>query len=323
MVLDALRQDLELRIEVISTKGDRIVDVALSKIGDKGVFVTEIEQALRDGRIDIAIHSAKDLPSQLMAGLILGAFPQRADPRDMLVLPQLRGFALDLQRVTEPSLDPRGFVPQGARIGTSSLRRASQLLALRPDLQISEMRGNIDTRLRKLAAGQHDAIVLAAAGLQRLGLIPHDVSNTPQPFTSEGAAFIGLPLSIDIMLPAAAQGALGLECRADDAPLIALLRPLNHAITQACVTAERAFLRTLEGGCQVPVAAYATAKKGRLHLRGLVASLDGAAVVRGEYKGVVAHAEKLGQALANQLLADGASDITNLAGWRGKNSHNR
>jgi hydroxymethylbilane synthase len=296
---------LSIRIEVISTKGDRILDVALSKIGDKGVFVTEIEQALRDGRIDLAIHSAKDLPSVLMNGLVLGAIPQRADARDMLIVAQPRK---PRQKATA-LLEPLGLMKHGAHIGSSSLRRASQLLALRPDVRMGEMRGNVDTRLRKLAEAQHDAIVLAAAGLQRLGLIAHNESNTPQTFASDGATFVAVPLSIDVMLPAAAQGALGIECRADDAPTLALLHPLNHPTTQACVTAERAFLRALEGGCQVPIAAYAIANKGTLRLRGLVASLDGAAMVRGEREGDAAQAEQLGHALAQQLLGDGATAI--------------
>ncbi len=312
LVAAALQQahpDLSIHIEVISTKGDRILDVALSKIGDKGLFVTEIEQALRDGRIDLAIHCAKDLPSQLMDGLILGAIPQRADARDMLVVAQPRGSDRKPKMKAVALLDPRGLVRHEARIGSSSLRRASQLLALRPDLHMGEMRGNIDTRLRKLAEGQHDAIVLAAAGLQRLGLITLDEANTAQTFISDDAAFIALPLAVEVMLPAAAQGALGIECRAGDGRTRALLQPLNDPTTQACVTAERAFLRALEGGCQVPIAAYATANKDALHLRGLVASLDGAAMVRGEREGDVATAEQLGHALAQQLLADGATAI--------------
>jgi hydroxymethylbilane synthase len=308
LVAAALQQahpGLSIRIEVISTKGDRILDVALSKIGDKGLFVTEIEQALRDGRIDLAIHCTKDLPSQLMAGLVLGAIPTRADARDMLIAVQPRKSH---RKVVAP-LDPRGLLRHAAHVGSSSLRRASQLLALRPDVQISEMRGNVDTRLRKLAEGQHNAIVLAAAGLQRLGLIARDESNLPQTFVSDGAKFVAAPLSIDVMLPAAAQGALGIECRADDAHTLTLLQPLNDPTTQACVTAERAFLQMLEGGCQVPIAAYATANKGVLHLRGLVASLDGAAMVRGARVGDVASAEQLGHALAQQLLGDGATAI--------------
>jgi hydroxymethylbilane synthase len=306
LVATALRQThpgIEIHIEVITTTGDRILDVALSKIGDKGVFVSEIEQALCEGRIDLAVHSAKDLPSRLMTGLTLGAIPPRADARDVIVVPQ---------EATSESLG-LAQLKHGAHIGSSSLRRTSQLLALRPDLHLSEMRGNIDTRLRKLAAGlgkdRHDAIVLAAAGLQRLGLLSLNFSNAPQTFTSDGAAFMALPLSLEVMLPAVAQGALGIECRADDVHTLALLQPLNDPITQACVIAERAFLRALEGGCQVPIAGYAEAEQGQIYLRGLVASLDGASVVRGARIGGVAQAAQLGQTLAHHLLANGAANL--------------
>ena len=302
-VAQALRDahpGLEIGIEIISTKGDRVLDIALSKIGDKGLFVKEIEQALGEGRIDLAVHSAKDLPSRLMDGLMLGAIPARADACDALVI--LNG------QHTSSSF---GLValPHAAHVGSSSLRRASQLRALRADVRIGEIRGNVDTRLHKLAHGQYDAIVLAAGGLHRLGLIAPQPSDAPQTFASGGSSFTALLLPTHLMLPAVAQGALGIECRADDERTLALLQPLNDADTCACVTAERAFLRTLEGGCQIPVAAYATITNRVLHMRGLVASLDGATGVRGECAGDVAQAETLGHALANQLLANGGAAI--------------
>ena len=301
-VADALRlahPELQITIETISTKGDRILDVALSKVGDKGVFVKEIEQALCDGHIDLAVHSAKDLPSQLAPNLTLGAIPTRADVHDVMVT------SASLNVITPSLLHSQHafpILPNNAHIGSSSLRRASQLRALRPDLRISDVRGNVDTRLRKLAAGQYDGIVLAAAGLDRLGL-------SGQHFESEGAQFTRLPFELDQMLPAVAQGALAIECRADDTRTLHWLRALDDPITRACVTAERAFLRRLEGGCQVPIAAYAKVQANGLHLRGLVAALDGTQMVRGEQTGVLQDAEPLGITLAERLLAEGGAQI--------------
>ncbi len=294
LVADALRQahpELQIDIEVISTKGDRILDAALSKVGDKGLFVTEIEQALCNGGIDLAVHSAKDLPSQLAANLILGAIPTRADVRDVLVTP------------SSPTLSPLHLrLSKSAHVGSSSLRRASQLRALRPDLRISDVRGNVDTRLRKLAAGHYDAIILAAAGLHRLGLRgPHIVSEDTQ--------FDVLPFDLDQMLPAVAQGALAIECRADDVEILRWLSALDDPATHACVDAERGFLRRLEGGCQVPIAAYAEIQGERLYLQGLLATLDGSRMVRGAHAGQIVGAVQLGEALADQLLAAGGSTI--------------
>ncbi len=297
LMADALRQahpELQIDIEIISTKGDRILDVALSKVGDRGVFVTEIEQALCEGRIDLAVHSAKDLPSQLASNLTLGAIPARADPRDVLVTPS-----------SPHLLTPSSFqilLAKNAHVGSSSLRRASQLRALRPDLRITDVRGNVDTRLRKLAAGQYDGIILAAAGLQRLGLSGLQIE-------SEGARFDVRPFELDQMLPAVAQGALAIECRADDAAALHWLNAINDPITQACVDAERAFLRRLEGGCQVPIAAFAEMQGETLYLRGLLAALDGTRIVQGRRSGPSVDAMQLGESLAEQLLAEGGTAI--------------
>jgi len=324
IVAGALRQahpGLEVRVIVISTKGDRVLDVALSKIGDKGLFVKELETALLAGEIDIAVHSAKDLPSRLPDGLTLAAFLPRGDVRDAVVV-----------RATAPlsSTDDvlSSVLPRGAHIGTSSLRRMCQLRAARPDLRISDVRGNVDTRLRKLAEGQFDALVLAAAGLERLGFIErgadgqpitvdlwglnagfiaHDATKkTPEVLNSQ---LVAVPLPTTVMLPAVAQGVLAIETRADDEHVQALLHPLNDADTQSAAIAERAFLRALEGGCQVPIAAYAHINRGRVWLTGLIGSLDGASVVHDTREDAVHNAEVLGNSLATHLLDAGGRDI--------------
>lgn len=264
---------LEVGVEQITTKGDLILDRPLSAIGDKGLFVSEIEQAMRERRVDLAVHSAKDLPSELPPDMALAALPARENPLDALV--SLRG-----ERLAE--------LPEGARVGTSSLRRACQLRAIRPDLRVADLRGNVDTRLRKLREGQYDAIVLAAAGLRRLGL----------------AGEITELLSPAQMLPAVSQGALGIEARAGDAELAALLAPLDHPATRLAVTTERAFLARLGGGCQVPIAAYAQAEGDQIQLGGMVGARDGR-VVRGARRGPAANPSALGTALADELLANG------------------
>lgn len=297
MMADALRRahaDIEVVTQVITTRGDRVLDVALSKVGDKGLFVSEIESALSCGEIDLAVHSAKDLPSQLAQGLTLGAIPARADPADVLVL-----------RAPVSERNPLAALSQRAHVGSSSLRRASQLRALRPDLHITDVRGNVDTRLRKLAEGQYDALVLAAAGLARLGMGQTE-------FVSEGVSFTALRFDVDTMLPAVAQGALAIECRAEDTATLALLKSLDDLDTHACVLAERALLRRLEGGCQVPIAAYATLSQHKLHLRALIASLDGTRMVRAQGMGHMAQAIDLGTVVAEQLLADGGAAIVGM-----------
>ncbi|MEZ4483625.1 MAG: hydroxymethylbilane synthase [Syntrophotaleaceae bacterium] len=277
--LQQLHPGLQVELTKIQTEGDRILDVPLAKIGGKGLFVKEIEEALLDGRIDLAVHSMKDVPTALPSGLELRCITERADPRDCLVLAVPAKSLADL--------------PQKARIGTSSLRRRAQLLHLRPDLHISDMRGNVDTRLRKMHEEGLDGIVLAAAGLKRLGYEKH----------------IGLYLEPADCLPAIAQGALGLECRSDDEATHALLAPLHHPATATAVTAERAFLARLEGGCQVPVAGYAQLLDNRLHLTGLVASIDGNEVLTDRLSCPPAEAADAGAALAEILLRCGADRI--------------
>lgn len=276
-LLRAREPGLEVRLHELVTKGDKILDVALARVGGKGLFVKEIEDALLARDAEIAVHSMKDLPAVLAEGLQLGAVPEREDPRDALCSPRWKTWAA---------------LPQGARVGTSSLRRSAQLLALRPDLRIEMVRGNVETRLRKASEGL-DAVVLAFAGLRRLGLAEH-------------ATYVFPP---EEMLPAVAQGALALEARTDDPATLARLAPLDHAETRVRVEAERGLLRRLEGGCQVPIAAHATVADGRVSLRALVASLDGTRAVRGEISGPSAEARDLGETLGDELLGKGARQI--------------
>jgi hydroxymethylbilane synthase len=256
-------------------------------VGDKGLFVKELEVALLQGEVDLAVHSGKDLPSLLPDGLMLAVFPHRVDPRDALVLPR----GTDSSQIP-PSLDA---LPQGAVVGTSSLRRACQLRAMRPDLDLRDVRGNVDTRLRKLDEGQYDALVLASAGLQRLGLGDR----------------ISARLPAEVMLPAVAQGALAIEARADDSRTLDLLSVLDDRETRIAVLAERACLRRLEGGCQVPIAVYTEVppQTESFVLRGLVGAVDGSVVVRDEQQGSVNNPEAAGLALAEKLLSQGAADL--------------
>jgi hydroxymethylbilane synthase len=264
----------ECRIEIIKTTGDKITDVPLAKVGTKGLFTKEIEEALLDGRADLAVHSLKDLPTELPEGLILAAVPEREDPRDAVIGKRLADL------------------PQGARVGTSSLRRSAQLRKLRPDLTIESVRGNLDTRLRKLDEGQYDAILLAAAGLKRLGWGDR----------------IAEVLPAETMCSAVGQGALAIETRQAGAGFDAA-SSLDHADTHAAVLAERGVLGALGGGCQVPIGAHATVDGGKLHLLGLVASPEGDEVIRGESQGAAEDAESIGRALGNELLARGARRI--------------
>jgi len=271
--LRTLHPGLEVRVQRITTKGDVMRDVPLARIGGRGVFVDAIEDALRERAIDVAVHSAKDLPSRVPEDLTIAAFLERADPRDVLV--SRTGRLLDLA--------------PGARVGTSSQRRVSLIRALRPDLQTSDLRGNVDTRLRKLDAGDYDAIVLAGAGLTRLGL------------TSRVTEW----LPVDSFLPSPGQGALAIEVRADDAELRTLIRPLAHAATEAALAAERAFLAQLGVGCAAAVGAYASVGRGdRLTLRAMIGAPDGRSV-RGEATDRIARATQLGESLAERLLATG------------------
>ncbi len=279
-VADLLRQKepgLTVVLHELMTRGDRILEVPLAQVGGKGLFVKEIEDALINGDAEIAVHSMKDLPALVAGGLAIGAVPLREDPRDALCSPKWKTF---------------DKLPKGARVGTSSLRRSAQLKALRPDLVTEVVRGNVQTRLDKASQGL-DAVVLAYAGLRRLGLDGH----ATQVFSPEE------------MLPAVAQGALALEARADDAVTMKRLAALDDLDTRHRVEAERGFLARIEGGCQVPIAGHATVAGGQVHLRALVASLDGARIIRGERRGPVAEARALGVALAEELLGKGADAI--------------
>lgn len=264
------------RIEIIRTTGDKITDVALSKVGAKGLFTKELEEALIARQVDLAVHSLKDMPTELPEGLTLAAVPEREDPRDAIVGARLADL------------------PSGARVGTSSLRRAAQLRAVRPDLTVESIRGNLDTRLRKLDEGQFDAIVLAAAGLRRLGW----------------AARISELLEPSVMCPAVGQGALAIETRNGGDSAAALCARLNHETTARCVEAERAVLRALGGGCQVPIGAHATIGAEQLMtLQAVVAAPDGGQVIAHHLSGVANDAQALGAAMAEHLLANGARSI--------------
>ncbi len=263
------------RIEVIHTTGDRVLDVTLAKVGTKGMFTKEIEEALLGGSIDIAVHSLKDMPADLPTGLTLAAVPEREDARDCVVGRPLASLAA------------------GSRVGTSSLRRAAQLRALRPDLEILDIRGNVDTRLRKLDEGRYEAILLAAAGLHRLGL----------------RGRIAEYLEPERMCPAVGQGALAIETRAGGGRARQLAVSLDHPATRAAVTAERALLAALGGGCQVPAGAYAYLESGVLRLRAIAASPDGLRVIRASVSGDPAQAEALGRQAGDELLAQGAREI--------------
>lgn len=280
-VRDRLREaqpGLDIDIEIIQTTGDKILDVPLAKIGDKGLFTKELDRALLDRRVDFAVHSLKDVPTRIEPGLALAAVSQRVDPSDALIV--------------APGM-PQTFdaLPAGARVGTSSLRRRAQLLSLRQDLTVLDLRGNVDTRLAQVAAGKYDAIILALAGITRLG------------FADRASDILGG----ERWLPAVGQGALGIICRADDARTRGILAVLDDAATHRATAAERAFLRELEGGCQVPIAALGTAEGSNVRLRGLVASLDGDQVLRGEQADL--DPEAAGRALAHDLLERGAGRI--------------
>ncbi len=272
-------RDVSTRIEIITTTGDKITDVALAKVGSetglKGVFTKEIEEALIAGSIDLAVHSLKDLPTELDPRLAVKVIPKRADPRDALV-----GMTL-------------AELPKGAKVGTSSLRRAAQMRHLRPDVQVEDIRGNVDTRLRKLDEGRYDAILLASAGLHRLGWQDR----------------IAEILEPEVMLPAVGQGALGIETRAGDDAINELLSPLDDPETHVAVTAERALLAALGGGCQVPLGAHAVLDGDKLNLLAVVADHDGKRTVRVELTGESTAPEELGNAVAARLLDQGGGEL--------------
>lgn len=269
---------IEVTLKKIVTTGDRILDVPLAKIGGKGLFTKELENAMLSGEIDLAVHSLKDMPTELPEGLVLAAITTRADACDAFV--SLRYASLD-------------ELPQGATIGTSSLRRRAQLLKYRPDLKTVDLRGNLDTRIKKLENQEMDAIILASAGLKRLGL----------------EKYITQLLPAAICLPAVGQGALAIETRMDDPEVLSLLAFLNDRETIAAVTAERAYLREVEGGCQVPVGVYGTLSGDRLLLEATILRIDGTSEVRAQIAGNCSEAEELGVKLAQQMLAAGGKEI--------------
>lgn len=274
-LLESTLPGLKTRMVLITTEGDRVLDKPLPEIGGKGLFTAELERALHAGEIDLVVHSLKDLPVETAPGLSVAAIPQRADARDVLI--SAKGWSLD-------------SLPTGAKVGTSSLRRSAQLLSARPDLTLLPLRGNVDTRIRKAMQGDYDAIVLAAAGVLRLGLEGHVTQFLP----------------FEQMLPAPGQGALAVQCRADDRELRDLLAKIDDAGTRAAVEAERAFLSGLGGGCSAPVAAYAVRSGDAIILTGLAASADGFRVAR--VTGTGTQPLALGQSLADQVLAQGAGE---------------
>lgn len=282
--LERISPGIQIELNKIKTTGDKILDVPLAKVGGKGLFVKEIEEALLEGSADIAVHSMKDVPTEFPHGLHLAAVCEREDPHDAFI----SGIHDGRFRVSSFK-----DLPLGALIGTSSLRRSCQILNKRPDLKIGQLRGNLNTRLRKLDEGLFDAIILAVAGVRRLGWEDR----------------ITEILTEEISLPAIGQGAIGIECRTDDSFIHSLISPLNHPATALCITAERAVLRRLEGGCQVPIAARARLGSGHLVIDGLVGSVTGDRIVKSHLEGDPANADALGLQLAEDLLAMGAKEI--------------
>lgn len=276
--LEKITDEYTFEIVPVKTKGDKILNVSLAKVGDKGLFTKELEQAMLDGETDLAVHSMKDVPTNLVEGLIIGSILKREDPRDVIISPH--GYTFET-------------LPLGAKVGTSSLRRKAQIQNLRPDLKICDVRGNLNTRMRKMHEENFDALILAAAGVIRMG------------WSEEISEY----LPIDLSLPAVSQGAIGIECRADDAEILELISKINDPTTAICVQAERALLRALEGGCQIPIAAHAVIENEQIYLKGLVASLDGKRVIRRDIRGSVDEAEDLGIKLAANLSALGADEI--------------
>lgn len=276
--LQALHPQLNVELVTFVTQGDKILDTPLAKIGGKGLFVKELENALLDGRADLAVHSMKDVPMDLPDGLCLPVICEREDPADAFV-------SNHYQCIDD--------LPQGARLGTSSLRRKSQMQAYRPDLTIIDLRGNVGTRLSKLDAGEYDAIILAAAGLKRLAL----------------ESRIKQIIDINLSLPAVGQGALGLECRSNDDVVLQLIAPLADEVTNVCIRAERAFNKTLHGGCQVPIAGFAVLENNQIYMQGRVGNPDGSVLLKAEVCGAPEQAEQLGQQLAQALLDQGAGPL--------------
>ncbi|MDO8848010.1 MAG: hydroxymethylbilane synthase [Coriobacteriia bacterium] len=269
---------LPVSLKIIKTTGDKILDVPLAKVGGKGLFTKELEVELLAGTVDLCVHSMKDVPTELPEGLVIAAMPERVDPRDVIV----SGAGFDL--VT---------LPQGARMGTSSLRRVAQVRALRPDLEIVDVRGNLDTRMRKAEDGEVDAVILAAAGITRMGWAERITSYIP---TTQ-------------MVPAVGQGAIGIEIREDDEYMLHVMQQIGHPETMECVTAERVVMCRLEGGCQVPIGAYARYEDDTLTMDAVVGSVDGTHIVREQLCGDAGEPEALGEAMVERLLALGAGEI--------------
>jgi len=288
--LRKLNPALDIELKRIKTTGDKILDVPLSQVGGKGLFVKEIEEAILRGEASLAVHSMKDVPTEFPAGLHLAVIGKREDPRDAFIA-RAKGSGFVIASFNE--------LPHNASIGTSSLRRACQLLHRRPDLKIEQLRGNLDTRIKRLDEGRFDAIILAAAGVKRLGW-EHRITEILTP---------------EMSLPAIGQGAIGIECRVHDDFVNSLVAPLNHAGTAVCVRAERAFLKRLEGGCQVPIAAYATLEEAerpsdvKLKMDGLVGSTSGDKIIRASISGNIEDAESLGVKLAEDILSRGGGEI--------------
>ncbi len=276
--LEKIHPNLKVELVPMVTRGDKILDTPLAKIGGKGLFVKELELAMLDGRADIAVHSMKDVPMDFPQGLGLSVICEREDPRDAFVSNAYKNI---------------DDLPQGAKVGTCSLRRQCQLKAKRPDIQILDLRGNVGTRLAKLDDGQYDAIILASAGLKRLGLVER----------------IAHEIDTNWMLPAGGQGAIGIECRVDDSRIQKYLAPLNHTESAYRVTAERAVNQHLEGGCQVPIGVFSTVQNDSIHIEALVGKVDGSLIIQDHIVGHVDMAEQLGVELAEQLLCAGAGKI--------------
>jgi hydroxymethylbilane synthase len=289
--LERLNPALEVRVEIIKTTGD-VKTEPLSVIGGKGIFTKELEDALLDGRTDIAVHSLKDLPTVLPDRLVIAAMCKREDPRDALVLSRLSRLS-HLSQAPGARIPSVATLPNGATVGTSSPRRLAQLRHLRSDLVFKDLRGNVDTRLRKLDEGQYDALVLACAGLRRL----------------DREDRISAPLSTQEMLPAVGQGAIAIEARAGDEDTVGVVGKLDHKFTRLACTTERSFLLSLGGGCLLPIAAYAIVRDKRIRLQGLVADALGKRIVRDHISGSLDEAEKLGSRLAARLLANGAGEL--------------
>ena len=281
-VADTLRRahpGIEIEIIPMTTRGDQILDRSLAKVGGKGLFIKELEVAMMEGRADIAVHSMKDVPWDMPEGMRIGAVLQRADPGDAIA--------------SKPGVDSLAKLPEGARVGTSSLRRQAQLRHARPDLVVEPVRGNVETRLRKLDEGEFDAVILAAAGLKRLGL---------------GERITGR-LEIDECLPAVGQGIIGIECKSEDEAVLEALRAIEHTKTRHCLEGERTVAAQLQASCESPIAAYGELRDGELFLRGVVATPDGSRLLRGQARGGASDARQLGRELVAELRQQGAQEL--------------